>query len=630
MPSWWYFNRPVHSAFHDLTTSIRPPLHLRSLLGLGHKFCPVPRFTNHNLEPTLERFGRNLRVKSFFAGAEDRDFDPKMYINTDWEPQSWQVATEVKRRLRDFSGAIAPIFRKRRGRSNLLSHQLRALRALASSKELIVLLCDKNLGPAVIETSVYIRRCLDDHLLDESTYRRLTQRAADTRRRMVLNQIDSFIDKWKESLGPEARKYLRHHLGASTAFPVFYATIKIHKDPWTLRPIVSCSGSMLYALGVWVDTQLQIVATAQRSYFKSSAVLKDQLLRLELPPGAKLFKADAVSMYTNIPTRPAMHDIAAYLRSHAAEFPTINVPALIEALRLVMLNNVFTFGDTYWLQVSGTAMGTPPAPPYATLFYAIHEERSILPAFGDNLFFYRRFIDDVIGIWRPSTWRVDDAANWARLQDVMNSHRGMRWEFSDRCDSIDYMDMQLSIVNGSIVTGLFEKALNLYLYIPPHSAHPPGVLTGLVLGNAHRIYTLCSDPADVRRHLRDLYHRLRVRGHSPGTLLPLFERAAVLHRERLSGSSAARAPTNLRKTIFFHLQHHPGDPPSRDLQQIFSDRISAPPYGRPLAQVRNRDGFRIGIDRMIVAYSRPRNLGNLLSSRVLDERKGPLVSSYVD
>ena len=53
------------------------------------------------------------------------------------------------------------------------------------------------------------------------------------------------------------------------------------------------------------------------------------------------------------------------------------------------------------------------------------------------------------------------------------------------------MDMRtLTIVNGKIVTGLYEKALNLYLYIPPHSAHPPGVLTGLVLGNAHRIYTL--------------------------------------------------------------------------------------------------------------------------------------------
>ena len=175
-----------------------------------------------------------------------------------------------------------------------------------------------------------------------------------------------------------------------------------------------------------------------------------------------------------------------------------------------MLHNIFTFGNTYWLQLAGTAMGMPPAPPYANLFFAIHEEHCILSDFTDNLFFYRRFIDDVIGIWKPSRWRVDDTANWQHFQDVMNSHRGLRWEFSSRCESLDYGPIN-QYRRWQHRYWALRKSLNLYLYIPPHSAHPPGVLTGLVLGNAHRIYTLCSDPNEVRRHLHNLYHRLLVR-----------------------------------------------------------------------------------------------------------------------
>ena len=77
MKCWYYFDRPTHLAFHDLTTHITPPTNIRALLGLGLKFCPAPCLTNHKMTNTTERFRRDLQLKVLFSGNKpDQDYNP--------------------------------------------------------------------------------------------------------------------------------------------------------------------------------------------------------------------------------------------------------------------------------------------------------------------------------------------------------------------------------------------------------------------------------------------------------------------------------------------------------------------------------------------------------------------------
>eukprot|EP00956_Cyclotella_meneghiniana_P008990 scaffold12311_cov50-Cyclotella_meneghiniana.AAC.1 len=93
------------------------------------------------------------------------------------------------------------------------------------------------------------------------------------------------------------------------------------------------------------------------------------------------------------------HEVTEYIRSNEHRFKHCNIDALVEALPLVFRSNYFKFGDLYCQQKSGTAMGTPPAPPWATITFAIHEDK-ILQKWSELLPFYLRFIDDGIGVWR--------------------------------------------------------------------------------------------------------------------------------------------------------------------------------------------------------------------------------------
>merc|ERR1712172_208876 len=79
--------------------------------------------------------------------------------------------------------------------------------------------------------------------------------------------------------------------------------------------------------------------------------------------------------------------------------------------------------------------------------------------------------------------------------------------------------------NGKIETSLYAKPMALYLYIPPHSCHSPGVHAGLIMGQVLRIYQLCSRRKDIDRELEDFLRHLLARGHSLDNVMPIFTRA---------------------------------------------------------------------------------------------------------
>ena len=62
----------------------------------------------------------------------------------------------------------------------------------------------------------------------------------------------------------------------------------------------------------------------------------------------------------------------------------------------------------------------------------------------------------------------------------------------------------------------------MHLYIPPRSAHPPGVIKGLIAGHIYRAYALCSDERDAMQSVRELWRHLRARGYDRTYLKQLF------------------------------------------------------------------------------------------------------------
>jgi hypothetical protein len=492
---------------------------------------------------------------------------------------------------------------------------------------------DKGLGPVAVEYNRYVTDALK-HLNDPKTYQRLTAEEAIAAKEHNFRAVWNWINKHRRVLSDDNVKYIRDALKKNDdPFGYFYLLYKLHKNPVSTRPVNSDCNSLLFPLGKWVDEQLQPVAQAQLTWFRDSYSFKKSLDGWPVQPNISLFTYDAVSMYTNIDTDACIEILSKYLRDNASRFE-YDAEALIDAIVIVMRNNICNFGDIIQRQIRGVAMGMPPAPTIANTFVGIQEDW-LVPKWIICVPILKRFIDDGIGVWVHHVDADEDQRLWKQFQDDVNSHHGLEWEFSERSNEVVFLDMTITIKNGKYETSMYAKPLALHLYLPPHSAHPPGCTVGLIMGNVLRIYQLCSREQDVARELRAFYHRLRDRGHQDSRLLPIFKKAIANAIEYINTPDETRQLQRLEKEaaaqrrVFLHLPYHPAQPSSREIQHIWHDTVFHPPGSKPLNHLEAENGCLIPIDKLVIAYSRAPNLGNLFSYRKICKRKGPKVSSFL-
>ena len=400
-------NNPITNLkYHNLCTEGKEPMHLKELFGLGLSYClqdPLPK--SQNVAKTMERLRRDIRRKEYFASEEEEEeeyhFDPKIpHIPSDWDPPT--ASEEVESRLDAFEAKLKSLHKgvmNQPKRYNISKDVKKLLQEFKTQKELMAAVTDKNLGIALIPRSLYIERAWADHLRDRETYQEIHPSSLPTELKRMKYLIGRFTTKClcgEYPLSEQEKTYFRRLVEncKDKLISKFYLTLKVHKSPWKTRPVVATCGTIFAGISKWADFQLQKVKHLVPSLIHDCFHVKKQLEDLgELLPGTELFTMDAIAMYTNIDTDHLIDVLEKFLDLFKDELPD-NYPTklVIEAVSLVMRNNIFEFGDCIFKQLIGSAMGTPVAVQTATIYYAYQEITVLLPKYGRHLQYYGRFI----------------------------------------------------------------------------------------------------------------------------------------------------------------------------------------------------------------------------------------------
>ena len=95
--------------------------------------------------------------------------------------------------------------------------------------------------------------------------------------------------------------------------------------------------------------------------------------RLEIGENKIIFTMDITSLYTVIPNNEGLQALKYFFNQRPIKKPSSET--LLRLAELVLTLNCFSFGDNYYKQIDGVAMGTKMGPSYANLFVGFIENK---------------------------------------------------------------------------------------------------------------------------------------------------------------------------------------------------------------------------------------------------------------
>ena len=182
--------------------------------------------------------------------------------------------------------------------------------------------------------------------------------------------------------------------------------------------------------------------------------------------------------------------------------------------------NNFTFNQQHYLQVHGTAMGTKMAPSFANLFLGIFEINAPF-----HVHTWWRFLDDIFMI---GTEGLDHLKIF--IDYLNNIHPTIKFTSSHSLTNVPFLDVMVSLHNGTIQTDLYTKPTDKHQHLLSSSYHPQHTKTSIPFSLALRIRRICSTNATFQIRINELKAYLLARGYHNTFLDSQFLRAANIPR----------------------------------------------------------------------------------------------------
>ena len=449
---------------------------------------------------------------------------------------TWNPPTDRERALDTFLDAVKldiTTGTPNKIRDNLTATERQAISQLKQRQDIIIKPADKGSGTVVMDKTWYIDEC-NRQLNDSKFYKRLNEDiTADIQKRVTFYVSRMYHDRL---INEKTRKYL---IQTDVKPGRFYILPKIHKPGNPGRPIVSSNSHPTECISQFVDYHLQPLVHKLPSFVKDTNDFLNKLLTIgKLPSNSLLVTLDVSSLYTNIPHNEGINACDHFLRTRLhSNIPTCT---LCDLIRMIFTMNNFSFNDSQYLQIHGTAMGTKMAPSFANLFLGHFEANALKNApFHPHMWF--RYIDDIFMIW------TEGLDNLKIFIDYLNNiHPTIKFTISHSSTNVSFLDVNVSLTNdGNISTDLYTKPTDKHQHLLYSSCHPLHTKNAIPFSLALRLRRICSTDETFNIRTAQLTTYLLKRGYKRNFVTKQIQRAANIPRRLALQTKDMNKPTRV-------------------------------------------------------------------------------------
>jgi hypothetical protein len=195
---------------------------------------------------------------------------------------------------------------------------------------------------------------------------------------------------------------------SNTEAPTLRATIKIHKNPTKIRPIVNWENAPAYQLAIQTSKLLiQYIQLPYTFNVINTTQLMNELRTTTITLNTRICSSDITNMYTNIPTTQITDIVMSCMNNNNVNEDVKN--EIGNLINIIIEQNYFQFNNKYYKQKGGLAMGAPTSAILSEAYLQYIEHTCIYNILQKhNIVSYHRYVDDILIIYDSTKTNINN------------------------------------------------------------------------------------------------------------------------------------------------------------------------------------------------------------------------------